>query len=78
MPGNYIRKTEKNSCDPENLKKALEEIRNGKEIRQAGRAFNILVLESTLRKRMTKENPESSRLGHKPVFSPEIEVQLKE
>ncbi|CAH1973395.1 unnamed protein product [Acanthoscelides obtectus] len=74
MPRNYIRKTEKNSWDPENLKKVLEEIRYGKKIREADRAFNIP--ESTLRKQMTKENPESSRLGRKPVFSPEIDAQL--
>ncbi|CAH2008740.1 unnamed protein product [Acanthoscelides obtectus] len=46
MPRNYIRKTEKNSWDPENLKKVLEEIRYGKKIREAGQAFNIP--ESTL------------------------------
>nr|CAH7764117.1 unnamed protein product [Callosobruchus chinensis] len=76
MPRNYQRKTEKCSWDPEKLKKALNEIRNGSKIREVGRAFNIP--ESTLRKQMRAENPGEARLGRKAVFSPEIESQLKE
>nr|CAH7728440.1 unnamed protein product [Callosobruchus chinensis] len=74
MPCNYQRKTEKCSWDPEKLKKALTEIiRNGRKIREVGRAFNIP--ESTLRKQMRAENPGEARLGRKAVFSPEIESQ---
>nr|CAH7746887.1 unnamed protein product [Callosobruchus chinensis] len=76
MPRNYQRKTEKCSGNPEKLKKALNEIRNGRKIREVGRAFNIP--ESTLRKQMRAENPGEARLGRKAVFSPEIESQLKE
>nr|CAH7731547.1 unnamed protein product [Callosobruchus chinensis] len=76
MPRNYQCKTEKCAWDPEKLKKALNEIRNGSKIREVGRAFNIP--ESTLRKQMRAENPGEARLGRKAVFSPVIESQLKE
>lgn len=76
MPRTYTRKTQKNSWDSAKLQTALSEIAKGRKIREVGRAFNIP--ESTLRKQRKSEQIKATRLGRKSVFSPEIELQLKE
>lgn len=77
MPRNYTRKTAILSYTAKDLQNALFAIRNdGRKIREAGRAFNIP--ESTLRKKMSEKEPKPPRLGCKPVFSEEIESELRE
>lgn len=77
MPRNYTRKTTILSYTAEDLQNALFAIRNdGRKIRDAGRAFNIP--ESTLRKKLSENQPKPLRLGCKPVFPEEIEDELRE
>nr|CAH7765228.1 unnamed protein product [Callosobruchus chinensis] len=76
MSRNYINVRQKKVPWILKNKKALNEIRNGRRIREVERAFNIP--ESTLRKQMRAENPGEARLVHKAVFSPAIESQPKE
>lgn len=77
MPRAYVRKTEINSYSVETLKKALHEIRvNHRKIREVGRSFGIP--ESTLRKQLLLDRPHVEPLGRRPLFTPEIELELKE
>lgn len=77
MPRNYVRKTKINSYNQDNLFKALDAVRkDGRKIREVGRSFGIP--ESTLRKNLILDRPQCPRLGRKSVFSPEIELELKE
>lgn len=77
MPRNYTRKTTILSYTAEDLQKAISAIRNdGRKIREAGRVFNIP--ESTLRKQLLENENKHPRLGCTPVFSQEIESELRE
>lgn len=76
MPRNYTRKTTILSYTAEDLQNAISAVINdGRKIREVGRTFNIP--ESTIRKKMLEDTPTLPRLGCKPVFSEEIESELK-
>lgn len=74
MGRTYKRKSERASWKPETLHAALLAIRSGKKIRAVSRSFNIS--KSTLRLRIKNQNIGGPKLGRKPTFTYDVELEL--
>ncbi|KAB0802365.1 hypothetical protein PPYR_04551 [Photinus pyralis] len=74
MTRKYKRKSQKCNWSPEQLRAAIDAIRDGRAIREVGRAFGIP--ESTLRDRLKSNNSDAAKLGRNPVFNKAQEEAL--
>lgn len=75
MPRKRVRTTEINAYSAEKLEEALNAIRNGRKIREVGRAYDIP--ESALRKKLLLNEPKTLRLRQKTTFTRAVEDELK-
>lgn len=69
-----VPKKQKKSWNPENMKTALEAIRNGSKIKTAAKNFNVP--ESTIRDRLKLGEDYNPPMGRKPTFSVEEEKEM--
>ncbi|XP_025410766.1 uncharacterized protein LOC112683809 [Sipha flava] len=74
MGRTYKRQSKHASWLPETLHAALLAIKSGKKIRAVSRTFDIP--ESTLRLRLKNKNIGGPKLGRKPTFSYDVELEL--
>ena len=74
MPRNPIRTTTKAAWTEDQLKAAIDSVRNGEKIRAVGRKYGIH--EATLRKRLKVGSTGGPNMGRKAVFNKTQESEI--